>query len=110
MKPKKKRNKKSKREKENMNNVQASVTMKVNSNQNNSIKEFATAMSNQVSLLNQQPEEAKGPCLSKSQELFKLGMGNFKCILCEESFVSKKEYERHGKTSIHKANRKRHAE
>ena len=60
-------------------------------------------MSNQKMQDNQQPEESKGP--NKARDLFKSGMGNFKCDVCEESFFSKKEYDRHSKTAKHKAKR-----
>ena len=59
------------------------------------------ALETQVRLVNQQQEESKGP--NKAQQLFKSGLGNFRCDACEESFYSKKEYERHSKTAIHKA-------
>ena len=56
-----------------------------------------------ASQIEQVQEESKGPI--KAKDLFKSGMGNFRCDLCEESFFRKKEYERHRKTAIHKAHR-----
>ena len=56
---------------------------------------------------NHQQEESKGP--SKAQELFKQGMGKFRCDSCEESFFREKEYDRHRKTAKHKALLKRRA-
>ena len=62
-------------------------------------------MTNQIPTEDQQQEESKGP--SKAQELYKNGKGNFRCDCCEESFYSKKEYERHRKTANHKTIQKR---
>ena len=95
--------------KDKKNIVQTGVTMKVDSIQKG--EEFAAA-SNQVTLVNhnQQQEQSKGQAPTKAQDLFRSDLGNFKCNLCLESFYSKKEYERHSKTAIHKANRKRLAE
>ena len=59
----------------------------------------------QTTNINHQQEESKGP--SKAQELYKNGKGNFRCDCCEESFYSKKEYERHRKTANHKTIQKR---
>ena len=71
------------KDKENL--VQTGVTMKVDSVQKG--EEFAAA-SYQVTLVNhnQQQEETKGAGPTKAQELFRSGLGNYKCNLCEESF------------------------
>ena len=59
----------------------------------------------QTTNINHQQEESKGP--SKAQELFKQGLGKFRCDSCEESFLREKDYDKHSKTANHKALLKR---